>query len=267
MRRPSRHRSPDEDLNVWPAFTDLMSNAFMILSLFLLLAVIKSVFIKSVSDANAFRSQQLEQTLSNLRQKLQNRTNRVAGLEGELAKLGAQLQDRGSKITQLRQEIERLKSPPIIVLRDSANRRFESGSAELSLELNQFIEQDLVPQIKNLAQDYQGYIIEVIGHTDGQINTGSFSNLDQNLEPVLRGNESFDRLVPGSNADLGLMRALAVVKTLQENEELQKLELKFKAYSAAQLYDAAGNYAQQSRDPNPNRRRIEIRFTPPAVER
>ena len=258
--RHSRYKTSDEELNVWPAFTDLMSNAFMILSLFLILAIIKSVFVQSVSEANASRSEQLER-------QLQRRSNRVSDLEGEIARLKGQLKDRSSNITQLKQEIERLKSPPVIVLRDSAERKFESGSAELSPQLNQFVEEDLVEQIQTQAQDYQGYIVEVIGHTDGQVNTGNYSNLDSNLERVIRGNESLNQLIPGSNADLGLMRALAVVKKLQENQELQELGLKFKAYSAAQLYDQSGDYAPQNRSANPNRRRIEIRFTPPAEER
>ncbi|WP_238846003.1 hypothetical protein [Nostoc edaphicum] len=38
MARRSRHNDYKEDLNIWPAFTDLMSNAFMILLLLLLIA-------------------------------------------------------------------------------------------------------------------------------------------------------------------------------------------------------------------------------------
>ncbi|MFM6349827.1 MAG: flagellar motor protein, partial [Dolichospermum sp.] len=37
MTRRSRYTESNEDLNVWTAFTDLMSNAFMILVLFLFL--------------------------------------------------------------------------------------------------------------------------------------------------------------------------------------------------------------------------------------
>lgn len=258
MRR-SRFQQNEEELNVWPAFTDLMSNAFMILSLFLLLAIIKSVFIQSISDANASRSLELER-------ELQQRRDQISGLGGEVTKLQTELQQRGTKIAQLEGEIARLKSPPIIVVRDSETRRFESGSADINPGLQQFITQDLVEQIKTLSKDYQGYIIEVIGHTDGESNSGSFSNLDQNLEQVIANNQSVNVLTPGSNADLGLMRALAVVQQLQNNPELQPLGLTFKAYSAAQLYDASGNYVLQNQGDDASRRRIEIRFTPKAVE-
>lgn len=258
MRR-SRFQQNDEEFNVWPAFTDLMSNAFMILSLFLLLAIIKSVFIQSVSDANASRSLELEQ-------ELQQRQAQISGLGGEAIKLQAELQQRGTRIAQLEGEIARLQSPPVIVVRDSETRRFGSGSAEVNPGLQQFIAQDLVKQIKTLAKDYPGYIIEVIGHTDGESNSGSFSNLDQNLEQVIANNQSVNVLTPGSNADLGLMRALAVLQQLQNNPELQPLGLIFKAYSAAQLYDSNGNYALENQSNDASRRRIEIRFTPKAVE-
>ena len=42
MSRRIRNQKETESLDVFPAFTDLMSNAFMILSLFLLLALIES---------------------------------------------------------------------------------------------------------------------------------------------------------------------------------------------------------------------------------
>lgn len=215
---PKRLRGEDyeEELNIWSAFTDLMSNAFMILLLFLLIAILKSVF--------------LQQKNSNFKT---------------------------------------LKSPPVIVIKDSQERNFKSSSAELSTGLRRFIETDLVKQIEDNAKKYPGYVIEVIGHTDGQINAGSSSNLDQILEQVARGRKPVSSLKPGSNADLGLMRALAVVKVLQD---IQKNKgnlkgLKFRAYSAAQLFLPQGNYAPINRNSDDTRRRIEIRFTPPAIQR
>ncbi|MDJ1175163.1 hypothetical protein [Roseofilum capinflatum] len=266
-RRKYRNITTQEDLKIWTAFTDLMSNAFMILTLFLLLALIKSFFLKSVSDANVTRSQELESQLANLQLELDSRTSAVQGLEGQVANLQDQLQRRENVVQKLQGEIERLKSPPVIVLRESQARSFPSGSAELSSDFQQYILEDLVTQIENFAQNYQGYVVEVIGHTDGQENTGSVSNLDGVLEDVVAGSASVSRLNPGSNADLGLMRAVAVVKVLESNPRLQSMGLQFKAYSAAQLYGVSGNFAPTDGRDNPSRRRIEIRFTPPAVER
>jgi len=151
--RPPRYRHAEEELNVWPAFTDLMANAFMILSLFLFLAIIKSVFIQTISEANESRSQQLQIQLSELQSQLQQRTTEVTGLQGEVARLQTDLRQKGDEVIQLKGEVERLKSPPVIVLRDSAARRFESGSAEISAGLNEFIEAELVRQIKSFAED------------------------------------------------------------------------------------------------------------------
>ncbi|EKD05717.1 MAG: hypothetical protein P5702_19305 [Limnospira sp. PMC 1291.21] len=264
--RYSRSNQKSEEFNLWPSFTDLMANSFMILSLFLLLAIIKSIFIQTVSDATASRSEQLEVQMSELQSRLQQQTTQVTGLQGEVARLQTELRNRGDRIMQLQGEVERLKSPPVIVLRDSSSRTFDSGSAVISLELGEFIDNKLVAQIKDFAEDYEGYVVEVIGHTDGQVTGGGYSNLDQVLEEVARNNQAVTSLVPGSNADLGLMRALSVVQRLQGNEELQSLGLTFKAYSAAQLYEASGNYASINRTSDPSRRRIEIRFTPKAVE-
>lgn len=267
MRQRSRSSVSNENMEVWPAFTDLMSNAFMILSLLLLLAIVKSAFLKSISDQTKTRSEQLEEQIASLQNDLEQKNDRIAGFQGRVASLQADLQQRSDEITLLEGEIERLKSPPIIVLRDSRDRKFESGSAELSQQLSQFIQEDLVKQVETQAKNYQGYVVEVIGHTDGQINQGTVSNLDIILERVAAGNQSVSNLSPGSNADLGLMRALAVVQELQKNQRLKELGLKFRAYSAAQLYNPGGNYAPTNRNPDTNRRRIEIRFSPPAVER
>lgn len=274
MRSRPRGFEENEELNVWPAFTDLMSNAFMILSLFLLLAIIKAVFVETISDANQDRASELAAENARLENQLQQRTQRVRSLEGTLtglrgrvSSLQSNLEQRSEEIGELEAEVERLKSPPVIVIRDSLERRFESGSAALSGGLETFIDEDLVKQIENFALEYQGYVVEVIGHTDGQVNRGSVSNLDRTLEDVANGKETVDNLTGGSNADLGLMRALAVVQKLQANPRLQELGLKFRAYSAAQLYSPSGDYATANRNPDRTRRRIEVRFTPSAVER
>ncbi len=56
MNRRRANNDDHEDLNIWPAFTDLMSNAFMILLLVLLIAIVKS----------ALTQKNLELTLTNL---------------------------------------------------------------------------------------------------------------------------------------------------------------------------------------------------------
>ncbi|CAD5951447.1 hypothetical protein PCC9214_02581 [Planktothrix tepida] len=238
MRRPTQIKNSSEDLNVWQAFTDLMSNAFLIMSLFLLLAIVKSSLLTSNSK---------------------EKDQKIKGLE--------------LTVGSLKNEIERLKAPPVIVIKDSdrdaqgRSLKFETGKADLPEGLRIFIEGNVVEKLEEFSKVYQGYVVDVIGHTDGQETFNPASNLDQILEQVAQGNQPVKNLKPGSNADLGLMRSLAVVKKLQAIQEQGRLKgLKFRAYSAAQLFLPSGQYASQNRASDETRRRIEIRFTPPGVE-
>ena len=200
------HRSSSykaESLNPFPALTDLMANAFMILSLFLFLALLQA------SDLN-----------------------------------------------------RRLKSAtPIIIDEKSKNFKFGSGSAELTSPLVKYIEEETIPAIEETLKQKKGNIdfIQVIGHTDGQENRRQ-SNLDQKLEVVAQGKQPVTVLSPGSNADLGLMRALSVIEAINKSGKFQNTE--FKAYSAGQLYDVSGRLAPADRSADKSRRRMEIRFIP-----
>jgi flagellar motor protein MotB len=197
-------------MGIFQSFTDLMSNAFMILCLILLLVL--------------FQSQKLNQELKEANKRLQS-------------------------------------ASPIIIDESSGKFQFKSGSAELNPQLKNYISTKINPQIKDILQEREIDFIQVIGHTDGErINKNS--NLDKTLEIVAQGTQPVNKLSAGSNADLGLMRALAVVQELQKTG-LQNVE--FRAYSAAQLYLPNGKLAPINRQADEARRRIEIRFIPPAL--
>ncbi|EFA72337.1 hypothetical protein CRD_01880 [Raphidiopsis brookii D9] len=158
--------------------------------------------------------------------------------------------------------------PPIILFPESSRYNFRSGRAELSSEFRDHIRTKLKPKILEVVKQYKDIdAIEVIGHTDGRpINSveqsisSHNSNLDNNLERVNLGKLSVSRLQPGSNTDLGIMRALAVVQELkQSGGGISKLNLR--AYSAGQLLLEDGQPAPIDTTDNPERRRIEIRFT------
>lgn len=210
MPRRSRNTHYNEDLNIWSAFTDLMSNAFMIL-LFLLLIASAKYTISQIS----------------------NKKNTGA--------------------------------PPIILIKDEGAYRFASGSAELPKPMYNYIWTKIVPEIERKTKEYNINTVEVIGHTDGQANGSAISNLDQNIENVANGSVPIQNLKAGSNADLGLMRSLALVKVLRyiQTKEHRLQGLKFRAYSAAQLILPSGEFAQPSiaHQEDSTRRRIEIRFT------
>ncbi|WP_066426569.1 OmpA family protein [Anabaena sp. 4-3] len=211
MARRLKHREDYEELNIWPAFTDLMSNAFLILILFLLLTIVTSSISQQIFQENI-------------------KNNQV---------------------------------PPIIEIKDEGAYRFNSGSAEIPPAMFNYIVRKIVPEIEKTTQQYKINVVEVIGHTDGQPNGQVVSNLDVNLEKVVIGQLPIANLQAGSNADLGLMRALAVVQVLRNLQTQQgRLKgLKFRAYSAAQLILPSGELAAIARQNDVTRRRIEIRFT------
>ncbi|MDB9506359.1 hypothetical protein PN502_04465 [Microcystis aeruginosa CS-338/01] len=209
MSRRTYYRDEDKSVDVYPAFTDLMSNAFMILSLFLLLAL--------------FQSYNLISKLEEANRKLQTAT-------------------------------------PIVIDEKSGKFKFQSGSAELNPALKTYIRQRIIPAIETITKDRAIDFIQVIGHTDGQ-GIQQTSNLDKNIESVASRKQSVKMLVPGSNTDLGLMRALAVVQEIENTGKLKNV--KFRAFSAGQLYLPSGKLAAVNRDADASRRRIEIRFIPP----
>lgn len=191
-------------------------------------------------------------------------TEIVADLKGQIGQL----------IIDNEELRERLKSIDnrIIIDYQVVNYSFETGTATLSSNLKKHIKEKVVPEIERVVEDSKGYIdtIEVIGHTDGQRVVSTDSNLDNNINKVALGQNI--TLTPGSNADLGLMRAIAVVKELKKIKKegrglqiLDKFTLSenkvFRAYSAGQLTNIDGTFAPYNSKPDEKRRRIEIRFT------
>jgi flagellar motor protein MotB len=285
MSLRSRRQEALEDFDVWPAFTDLMSNSFMILSFILLLAIIKPLVsinsLRATEEQLRSENKQRQQQIENARSELARNQAQIRFFNNEIRQLEAsvtQQQQRAENAerqvrnfaaqartlqTQLDEETQRPKAPPIIVIQETGSYQFQSGSAALPESLTRYIRQQLVSQIETNAAEYQIDVVEIIGHTDGQVNQGGLSNLDQVLETVATGNNSLNQLSPGSNADLGLMRALAVVKILQEIQQKEgRLKgLQFRPYSAAQLVTPSGTFAETNRNPDGKRRRIEIRFT------
>ena len=204
MTRRINRDAHDESLNIFQAFTDLMSNAFMIISFFLFISLLQAII---------------------LNQKLKS-------------------------------------ASPIIIDEKSGNFKFQSGSAEVPAEFKNHINTKIIPEIQTATKQGNIDFIQVIGHTDGQTTKNS-SNLDTSLTAAANGDRYINSLKAGSNADLGLMRAVAVVQLLQKTKGLENV--KFRAYSAAQLYSPDGKLATSNQSADDSRRRIEIRFIPQGV--
>lgn len=151
------------------------------------------------------------------------------------------------------------EKPPLLRLTEEESFRFESGSYALTPEFINRLNKR-IPEIRDTIGKYRIDTVEVIGHTDGQPSPGS-SNLDLLLpsaqrSPVLSGYQ------PGSNIDLGLLRAVAVANYLRlKLDPSRETDLVIRPYSAGSLIATDGRYAPADMRDRAERRRIEVRFT------
>lgn len=147
-----------------------------------------------------------------------------------------------------------------------------------------YVRDKIAPKIDiEIAKDPTLNVIEVIGHTDylsisrtGDLDGSTIHKLARlqfspasTFEGMVKG---FNELNAGSNADLGLIRALIIVKTLEYLQYTGECgcggeDTVYRAYSAAQLYEPkikefAQHIPEKPQDSGDDtRRRIEIRFT------
>jgi len=149
------------------------------------------------------------------------------------------------------------QKPPIIRLSDEANFRFATGSYSLSPKFRDQLTNEKLPEIERTIRCYGIDTVELIGHTDFAPNSGS-SNLDsfqgdKNL--ILSG-----KALGGSNADLGLLRALSVERFLESRLRSSFPKIEYYSYSASSYVDPALETSASASNPQ-SKRRIEIRFT------
>ncbi len=202
---------------------------------------------------------------------------RIRELEDALTKAKAKVSELEGQVTQLKTENGTLKEdlvkarkvndkPPIISLPETSGYKFDSGTAHLSEEFSTLLDKTVFAQIQKVLERGDVNTIEIIGHTDGQVRkhprTG---NLDTQLGYVLLGQQSAEALVFGSNADLGLVRAVAVRRKIETWLSDQGLSGRIQA----RCYSAANSVPLNDQLDKPDvfagkedaRRRIEIRFT------
>lgn len=149
------------------------------------------------------------------------------------------------------------QKPPIIRLSDEANFRFSTGSYSLSPRFREQLINNKLPEIEKTIRCYGIDTIEVIGHTDTAPNSGS-SNLDgfnDNKKLIMSG-----KALSGSNADLGLLRALSVERFLENSLNPIFPKINYYSYSASSYVIPTSSTAS-SKVNQQSKRRIEIRFT------
>jgi hypothetical protein len=217
-------RSPEsegDEFNIWAAFTDLMSNSFLILSLLLILISLSKIGNGSMDDGKRYKNTLI----------ISEKTQKVSFMLGS-AKFAKE---------EMKQEF------------------YKEGG--------------IIEEIDNRVADSNINLVEIIGHTDQTSISGVRSNLDT-LKPS-DGVNVIEDLTAGSNADLGLIRSLQIMRILRDcqeantntnkdneckNKKLKNFKkLQFRVYSAAQL--VAPKLPNNEIPKDDDKRRIEIRFT------
>lgn len=154
--------------------------------------------------------------------------------------------------------------------RDNPHLTFKTGQAELQEGLIDKIDREAIPFIKGAVTQYHVNLIQVIGHTDEQpthcYKTNSsrcLGKMDNELIGRLNSAKTDTSQIQGSNVDLGMLRAVEVVKYLKRRLASEGLTaLYFQPLSAGQAILADGSLAQSySGNDEAGRRRIEIRVT------
>jgi flagellar motor protein MotB len=150
--------------------------------------------------------------------------------------------------------------PPVIQLPDNEKFRFSSGDYRLSPAFLKALDTEKIPQIRRALTCFGVDTVDIIGHTDGQPNTGR-GNLDS---AFLSGKESLTlrkEFRAGSNVDLGLLRAIAVQKAIESKIGEDLPNTAYRVYSAGSVINTDGVMEPVTNRDDRERRRIEIRFT------
>lgn len=246
----------------------------------------------------------LEETCSKACDRIRELESKINTLSQEpsrkkLADLQAENRDLKTKLEKLRDDTKKLRNilrgvgvetliaenknlrrllhdqPPNIQFSEQKkDYNFGSGSSSMGAKFIEGLRKNEFKQLADeiVARQDKGRVkvdtLEIVGHTDGKpFSRGG--NLDQGLPEVLAGKRKISSLTPGSNNDLGLLRALAVrrqweafIDEHQQADVLRSVEVR--CYSAGQTilpaskaHPKATDYMQDDK----RARRIEMRLT------
>lgn len=149
--------------------------------------------------------------------------------------------------------------PPVIKLEDTEEYRFGTGSFRLSEDFKTTLLKNAVPKIQQVIECYGVDTIEIIGHTDGRPGATS-GNLDRTIEAAIKNKNTYT-IKPGSNLDLGFLRALSVKNEIENQLINQNMkEVGYRVLSAGSTIDKNGYLNPGKNADERSRRRIEIRF-------
>jgi hypothetical protein len=155
------------------------------------------------------------------------------------------------------------ETPPYIVLSESESSfRFDSGSYELSPEYQNALLENIIPQIGKFSSEYDCEVLQIIGHTDGIGMKYKASTLDHTIMSFLHQHEMEKMPLPGSNLDLGMLRAISVANFLKQHEKQMPRIQHYLPYSAGPIIGVDGAVRNEDQ-PFEDResRRVELRLT------
>ena len=212
------------------------------------------------------KTEELARALVSIREleaALAEEKTKVRELEGQVTKLKAEVGTLEENLAKARKVNDK---PPIISLPETSGYKFDSGTAKLSADFSRLLEKTVFADITKVLERGDVNTIEIIGHTDGTSVRGrEASNLDAQLGNVLSELLPVSGLKPGSNSDLGLIRAVAVRREIEGWLKTKSLEgkISIRCYSAANSVPLTAGLATPSvfAGEEAGRRRIEIRFT------
>ena len=230
------------------------------LSAFLTLLIVVGLFL--------FQGVQLLNLIS-----MKHLTKEKSKLEITIKELWELLAEKDEVIAEKEKMIDMLKNEKLqmIELSEAEGFSFKSGKADLEDSFKKALRTTILDDIEKIVNNSltgRLDVVEIIGHTDmaavasGNQGDGLDSKIEEYLEAeIIERDKKLKDIKFGSNADLGLIRALVVRNYLVVQTEKQKrlLGIEFKAYSAAQLYPPE-QYDDIRRD-DERARRIEIRCT------
>lgn len=166
--------------------------------------------------------------------------------------------------------IQEPEDPPIIILSEQEESfRFDLGSAVVPKPFEDALNERIIPRLDSLMRECLCDAIEVVGHTDNYpVSPDRDSNLDQELV-VAYTQRRVANLMHGSNVDLGMIRAMAIINILRDSQDQDRLlqDIRyFFPYSAGQMILPADSTGARfldttiTRQKDPLRRRIELRL-------
>ncbi len=262
-------------LSYWPSVSDLFMTLFIV-AIALVGSVLFVLLPAPVEDSvvQAIRSQ--AETIARLQDQVRTLGSELEAERQASEHLERELAEREEVIEALKEryadgmDARGMDEPPIIVIK-KADSFFALGSAALTPEFEAYLGaakgafQQIAKEIRERNRNDLTRVdtLEIIGHTDG-IPLASRGNLDTALPDFLRGaHEDLARLKPGSNNDLGLLRALAVKQAwgrfIAGHPGRSALAaIAVRTYSAGQTLPVEpGRFAREDEQA----RRIELRLT------